>query len=180
LVSIVQNAMHRSASARLSAELGERIRVQYRLVDPVGRVRQLVLERLAVHLGKSSLRSTPERFVSTDQVADLKAIFASGMVLDFGTVGWGLVALPKAVPFTVERYEVAYLARLRLVRLGDSRMLWQVTCGAMRRKAQENWTMEQLTADQGALLKAKLTEMADECAVELLAQFIGQPSAASQ
>jgi hypothetical protein len=40
--------------------------------------------------------------------------------------------------------------------------------------------MEQLTGDQGALLKAKFTEVADECAVELLAQFIGQSSAISQ
>ena len=173
LGSLFQSAMHRATSARLSAELGERIRVRYRLGDPMGRVRQAVLERLAIQLGTPSLRSTPERFLSTDQVADLKATFVSGIVLDFGTVGWGLVALPKAMPFTAEHYEVAYLVRMRLVRLGDSRILWQATCGSVRRSVQENWTMEQLTADDGALLKAKLNQAADECAAELLAQFIG-------
>lgn len=157
-----------AAAAQADTEAGERVRVQIRLDDPAGRVRERFVDRTM-----ESLRSSPERFLSTDEVGELKATLRSGVVLDFRTLEWAVVAAPKFIPFTAEHYQVSYMVRARLVRLEDPKVVWQATCASQGRDAKAKWTMEELTANEGVLLKEKLAEAAEACADELTAKFQG-------
>ncbi|MDC4203786.1 MAG: hypothetical protein MPW17_19365 [Candidatus Manganitrophus sp.] len=73
-------------------------------------------------------------------------------------------------------YDVVYSVNASLVRLEDVRFLWSGDCtfhglNAPGRSA-KSW--DELTADNGALLKARLDAGRAICVRELLAQFLGK------
>ena len=109
----------------------------------------------------------PERFLSGDELADLQAMFLTGVVIDFWTSGWGVVGAPRTTPFAAERYQPTYLVRVRLVQLGPPRVLWQDTCRSVGRDMGATWTMEALLANAAEVLKARLAEAADGCGEDL-------------
>jgi hypothetical protein len=105
--------------------------------------------------------------MSGDELADLQATFLSGVIIDFWTSGWGVVGVPRTGPFAAERYQPAYVVRVRLVQLGQPRVLWQEVCRSVGRDTRAAWTMEELLTNRAELLRATLAEAADSCAAEL-------------
>jgi hypothetical protein len=89
-------------------------------------------------------------------------------------MGWGIVAAPKLLPGTTHQYQVFYSVRVRVLRLPDPGVVWQAGCTSVGRDPKGKWTLEQLTADDGTLLKSKLDEAADACAEELDARLTGR------
>lgn len=136
----------------------------YRLEDPVARVK----DRLAIKL-QTDFNLTNVRVVSdppkNDGVATLKQIFQTGIVLDVRTAKWGL-----------DNARVKYAARARLIRLSDAAILWKATCEFTADKAQPSPKMDELKANDGILLKAKILDAADGCADQLVAWVNGQAS----
>jgi hypothetical protein len=89
------------------------------------------------------------------------------VIIDFWTSGWGVVDVPRTTPFAPERYQPAYLVRVRVVQLGQPHVLWQDGCRSVGRDMGATWTMEELLANRAKLRGAKLAEAADSCAEEL-------------
>src|SRR5262249_53611800 len=81
--SVLSALVARARAPEISIQSGERIRVQYRLEDPWRRVRVAFLEDLSRRQGMGHLGAAPERFLSSDDLADLQATFVSGVVIDF-------------------------------------------------------------------------------------------------
>jgi len=165
--SVLSALLASARSPELSIQSGERIRVQYRLEDPLRRVRVTFLERLSRRPGVGHLRQAPERFLSTDDLIDLQGTFGSGVVIDFWTSGWGVVGVPRTTPVAAERYQPNYLVRVRVVQLSQPRVLWQGACRSVGRDKGAMWTMEELLGNSAEILKAMLAEAADTCADEL-------------
>ena len=95
--------------------------------------------------------------LAEDSIEALKKRLSGGVVLDFKTERSEL--LPAPLSFSLCR--VTYGVRSRFVRLTDTRVLWQGYC--QHDGADSRATMEELTANSGALLKSKLGEAAEVC-----------------
>lgn len=134
------------------------------LGDPVLRVRDHFLSGVEAELGLKNLQVVADPVVS-DDVDQLKSAFGSGLVLDFKTQLWGI---NRGVVFSSR---LNYQARARLIRLDESKLLWEGRClGSSLRLPR--WA--QLAADEGKVLKAKLVETGEACAQVLLDQFLGR------
>jgi hypothetical protein len=102
--------------------------------------------------------------VRDDDIESLKRDLNSGVVLDVRTVKWG-----------IDNNRARYSARVRLVRLEDSSVLWEATChDLVSGKAGATRTRAVLTANHGELLKSELGEAADACADQLAGWVIGK------
>jgi hypothetical protein len=152
-------------SLGLFKSAGEKMTHDYSLEDPVVAVKDRFLSSLDADLGiKASSVNEP---LGKDSLDELKTTFEKGMVFDFKTIQWMLFYFPT----DWSHYRIAYSARSRLIRLEDSKILWQGVCEFIGKDPKTSPTWEELTENNGALLKIKLKEAADACSKELLAQF---------
>lgn len=174
LLGLVAGPVAEAASAQRGLEVGEQVRVQLGLDDPVKRVHERLVAGLASTPRFRLLPTAPARFLSHDAPSELRATLGSGLVLDFRTISWGIVAATKFLPGTTHQYQAFYGVRVRVVRLPDSGVVWQAGCTSVGRNPKGKWTHEELTADDGRLLKSKLNEAADACADQLVAQLTGR------
>ncbi len=152
-------------SLGLFKSAGEKMTHDYSLEDPVVVVKDRFLSSLDSDFGiKTSSAHEP---LSKDSLDELKTTLGKGMVFDFKTIQWMLFYFPT----DWSHFRIAYSARSRLIRLEDSKILWQGVCEFIGQDPKTSPTWEQLTENNGALLKIKLSEAADACSKELLAQF---------
>lgn len=150
---------------------GEKLREAYSLQDPIIRVRDRFLSDLKpdLDLGTVGIVESP---LDTDAPRTLRERFGDAVLFDFKTVGWGLGYHRE----DSSRYGVMHNVRARLIRLQGTKVLWQaqVLCSSLQKEAAANPTLGELKADEGAMLKAKLDEAADQCARYLAAHFLGK------
>jgi hypothetical protein len=121
----------------------------------------------------------------------LKEAFGTGVVLEVQTRRWRL-------EHNVSRVRLVYSARARLLRLADSAVMWQATCAAYAAEVRasdvpnfaermkphptigqpraDELMIEELGANDGKLLKAKLLEAAGGCADRLARSAVGKVS----
>ena len=154
---------HRAVSS------GNRIVKDYSIDDPIVRVKERFLFTLEKEYNFENIRSIKEPY-SSAKLAELKMIFREGLVIDFKTTRIGL----NYYPSSWSHYHIDYQVRARLIRLEDSKILWQGVCRFVEKDPKTSPTMDELTADNGALLKTKLDEAADSCGKELVTQFLGK------
>ena len=143
---------------------GKQLIKDYSLEDPSPRVKEGFISAIESRLGFKSTRSIKET-LSTEDLGELKEKFGNMIVIDFLTSQW---VFSDRGAFSGE-YRLSYSARSRLVRLEDSKVLWQGVCQLFRSVP----SLEELKADNGALLKEKLNEAADICVSQLVAQLAG-------
>lgn len=133
---------------------------QLRLIleDPVLRVKERIVLAMDAALELKSVRLIQEPLVG-DDLDQLKAALGKGLAIDFKTIIWNL-----------DRKKIWYVARSRLIRLEDSKILWQGVCD-VKNHLPGSW--DELMATEAALLKKRLNEVAENCALTLLAQLRG-------
>ena len=140
------------------AQESKKLQADLRLSDPAPRVKGRLVAMLQRDVGLKNIRTVSD-VPKDDNIELLKETFQTGAVLDVRTVKWG-----------IDNNRAKYSARVRLVRLADSAVLWEATCDDfIADKAKPSPTMEALTANDGELLKTKLGEVADLCADQLWA-----------
>lgn len=154
----------------IDAARGSKMAKDYSLTDPILKVKDRFLSSLDGHAGFKNIRSIQEPHES-DDLEEVKRTFGTGVVIDFKTYAWGLSESASALMIFRERYYVTYWARTRMIRLADSKIIWQGFC---KIEGQDQKALGEFTANNGELLKVKLNEAADACAEQLLAQFFGQ------
>lgn len=160
------------AHLREFEENGKKMIRDYSLEDPVLKVRDKFISSVGADLGLQEAGAFTEP-LKDDSIEGLKRRFGKGMVFDFKTTRW----LLNYYPADLSHYRMTYGGRARLVSLEDSRVLWQGACRfSTTKEMRASPTMEDLVADDGALLKTKLLEASDRCASELLRQFLGEKS----
>lgn len=156
-------------SLGLYESAGDKMAKEYALEDPALRVQSRFLSSLEKDLGIKNIRIVQES-PSKDSIDDLKRTAGKGMVLDFKTTQWMLFYYPT----DWSHYRIAYSARGRLVRLEEPKIIWQGTCEFIGQDPKTSPTMDELVANNGALLKQKINEAADACAEQFWSHFLGR------
>lgn len=144
--------------------------IQLSLEDPVLRVKERVVLALDTALDLKSVRLVQVPLVG-DDMDELKAALGKGLVMDFKTNYW-LIGHSKSTVHGVVYNGIFYSARSRIVRLEDSKILWQGVCVPKAIPKFDSW--DELMAGNGTLLKVKVNELAESCVQELLAQLVGE------
>jgi hypothetical protein len=140
----------------MSVSAGKEIRAKYRLEDPASAVKTNFVQALQKESSAIKVRAV-DRPVAADDLAAVKNAYAGPWILDFKTIGWSS-AIEGDVEFTV---------RARLIRKGDSKIVWQGTCKYETKSGKSKL----LTGDSPALLKAKFQAGVGPCVNDLWSQF---------
>jgi len=139
----------------------------YALDDPAGRVKERVAAVLAERLALNNVRavSTP---VEDIDAKTLRGAFRDSVVLAVKTDQWSVSFVDLA-----SHYGIVYSATARLVRTGDGTVLSNASCRLDGRDF-EKVTMDELKADNGALLKMRLERTADLCVDRLIGDLLSR------
>jgi hypothetical protein len=127
------------------------------LEDPVVRVKDRLVGVLQTQFNAANVVAVADP-PKGDAIEKLVQTYRTGVVLDVRTMKWG-----------VDNARAKYSARARLIRLSDATILWNATCEFVADKAKPSPKMEELKANDGILLKAKILDAADGCADQLVA-----------
>ena len=128
------------------------------LEDPVLEVKERVVLAMDAALELKSVRLIQEPLVG-DDLDQLNAALGKGLAIDFKTIIWNL-----------DHKKLWYVARSRIIRLEDSKILWQGVCDVTNHLS-GSWA-EHMAAE-AALLKKRLNEVAESCAQNLEFQLVG-------
>lgn len=145
---------------------------QYQLIDPVIQIQNCVYEELPLKIPHAIIYQYDKPLISTD-LDDLTHQFNKGLVLEFKTTEWELTQLP----FSLRNVGLYYSAEARLIQLGEQpKVLGSTLCQI---KLKGRWTLQELQADDGTLLKEKLNLVAEQCASQFLKGFKAHSSPVS-
>jgi hypothetical protein len=175
LLGIIPAIVHGAVAAERGLQTGEQLRATYALEDPAVRVTAQLVERLRTRESLARRRFADPRVLTTDDPVELARTLGPRLALDVRTLGWSIVTAPKLLPFTTERYQVAYGVRARFLHLAGPTILWEGRCASTGREGDGKWTLEELTTNGAVRLKARLVEAADAC-VQTLAGGPGRPT----
>ena len=125
------------------------------LEDPAPRVKERLLGALEKEYQIPNLTRVAQpgaRFGAEPVYAAL-----SGVIVEVRTTHWG-----------IDNNRAKYAAGVRVLRLPDGETIWDATCDqVIAGKGKPSPTIEELRAENGALLKANLRDAADVCAEQL-------------
>ncbi|MFI5343075.1 MAG: hypothetical protein ACHQUC_02520 [Chlamydiales bacterium] len=141
----------------------------YALEDPALQVKKRFLSSLESDLSLTNIKPIAEPSKS-DELSELAKAFGKSTIIDFKTTRWFLTYFPTSW----SRYRISYTATARLIQLEDTKIMWQGNCEFIGQDPETSPTWEELTANSGTILKAKMIEAANACAGDLLNQFFGK------
>lgn len=154
----------------LAESRGRKMVGDYSLDNPLSRVMDRFMSALADQL---NLKIVSQGILASGDIDTTKGDFEkeNTMTLDFETLDWRLLFF--LTDWT--HYRVIYSVRSRLIRLTDSKVVWQGLCVVKNQDTKYHRpTMKELVENNAKLLKAKLDEAADICAEQLSEQFFGK------
>lgn len=141
--------------------------VEYALDDPATNIRDKVYDSLSFELNVRRAESEGPPLSDDHVEAVGRAVGREGWLLDVKTLHWGIAPDPKFWT----RYLVQVQARSRLIDLDRGRVVWQATCDGSESDAPKGSVLEELKADDAAVLKERLAAAAERCASELVAHL---------
>ncbi len=143
---------------------GKAMTQQYGLQDPAGQVKERLIDALGERLQPAKITSvtTPVDDVEKDA---LGKAFGDTMVLAVNTDEWMVHHLGG-----LGNYGVKYRATVRLLKPGGEEAVWSGSCRLDGKDFAEA-SLDELTADNGALLKTRLERTAELCAERLVHQI---------
>lgn len=166
LFGAVGGAIGAGATINKIESAGQEMVKNYSLQDPVLRVKEHIVDVLNTKYGLNNIHPIPEAIV--EENFDLfRKQYGDGLIIDLMTINWGI----GSFTFDSSHYRTPLFVRARLVDLRDSKVLWQGSCRVMEEKTDNSPNIDEITADNGALLKKMLIAAEDICAKEIIAQF---------
>ncbi len=153
---------------------GKKLVKEMQLVDPASTIKTALSQSLAEHYVMDDITVIPQ---IKDYENDPKAVSAMagnhGFVLDVRTFGWGTMYYPFKT-----QYKVNYIAQARLINARQGRLISAESCTINDKYSKQAPTYDQLMANNGALLKTKLNQAAQECIRQFNAKMVGGATAA--
>ncbi|MEX5212829.1 MAG: hypothetical protein NW703_01575 [Nitrospiraceae bacterium] len=142
---------------------------EYDLKDPVLRVKTTFSAAAGKKLGGPTLTPVPAPFMIGEGPDRLKLQFGRETILDFATTYWGVLPVPFE-PTDI----VAYRARARLIRFPEGKILWQGGCDLEGKETSSGSRGANVQTPKTSGLKEAFDRLADTCADQLVAQFLGK------
>jgi hypothetical protein len=145
----------------------------FAITDPAIAVKESLVLTMEKDAGFKKLAIMPQPLAreSPDTFEVVKAAYKSGVVLDVMTLNWGGMYFPT----DWTHYRLGYLAQARLVRLEDGKVLWSGWCNySSDQDGGPSPSMDELNANNGALIKKIYAEAGKRCSRQLADQFFNR------
>lgn len=169
LMGPIGGTLHESGSAQ---DLGGQIARESGLVDPTFEVKAQFITSVTTELGLTSIENIPKP-VSPEDFIMLRQKFRDGVVFAFGSTKVEL----RYYPLTPTRYSLIYKGEGVLWNFKGNDDLWRSSCHVVNEDVSPRPTLEELTANQGQLLKRMVSDATRECASQLVAHFLSSGKA---
>lgn len=149
------------------ASAGEKMQHDWRLEDPALEIEEAFLSRLRADGETGDVQRVSVDYPN-DDLKYLKKGFHQGSVFDFKTNSWGL----GYYPMDWNHYRMGYSLRARLIRFPEGKVLWQGVCKIEEKQPSGSRPkLDDLKANNGALIKKKLKGLVGDCVRQLSDQF---------
>jgi hypothetical protein len=175
LFGAIGGAIEGGMAAADAKEAGAKFISQSQLTDPITALEARFLKAWQPETGVKKLELP--QLTNDDEVGVLQTKYVTGYVLDFRTLSWMILPLPRSGfssdPMT---YRAVYGARSRLVRLADKTVVWQGTCEYDKDSSlTPTLNLAQIDGiDKGIVVRRALNTLAVHCADFLWRQFFGK------
>lgn len=153
----------------LESQVRDLLIKEYDLKDPILRVKTNFAAAAGKRLGGPTMTPVPAPFMIGEGPDRLKMQFGRETVFDFATTYWGVLPLPFE-PTDI----VAYRARARLIRFPEGQILWEGGCDLEGKDTSSGSKGANAQNPKGSGLKQAFDLLADTCADQLVAQFMGK------
>jgi len=158
------------------ATAGNKMVIDYSVEDPAIRIKDHVLSSLEADPGLK-IDHTVYNNPYDIKISKLNGKFGYGFAIGFRSE-IKLFPFPGTIygidPDYWSHYQLSFGAFSWLIDLDNSKIVWRAKCGVTWKDRKTSPSLEELEANNGALLKVKFNEAADACAEELLAKFLGK------
>lgn len=156
-------------------DLGAQIVGEPGLEDPTLELKTRFIAAVTTELGLTSIENIPQS-PSPEDYLMLRDKLRDGFLFLFHSTGVTFRAFPLC-PICPTRYLLLFRGKGELGSFKAGRTVWEASCGVVNDfasvNASHNPTLEELTANQGQLLKRMVSEATKECASQLIAHFLG-------
>lgn len=145
----------------------------FSIPDPAVAIKASLAQAMEQQAGFKKLALMPQPLPreAFDSFETVKTAYKNGVILDVMTVNWS--GMYFASDWT--HYRLGYLVQGRLVRLDDGKVLWSSFCNYNSdTDGGFNPSMNDLTANTGALLKKIYADAAKRCGEQLIRQFFNR------
>jgi hypothetical protein len=156
-------------------DLGAQIVGEPGLEDPTLELKTRFITAVTTELGLTSIENIPQS-PSPEDYLMLRHKFRDGFLFLFHSTVVTFRAFPLT-PLSPTRYHLGYGGKGELWSFKAGRTVWESSCGRFNDNASHDPTLEELTANQGQLLKQMVSEATKECASQLVAHFLGSGKA---
>ena len=170
LMGPIGGTLHESGSAH---DLGGQIVRESGLEDPTRELKSHFITSVTTELGLMSIENIPKPVSQEDYLILLRRKFRDGVVFAFGSTKVELLYYP----LTPTRYSLIYKGEGVLWNFKGNDDLWRSSCHVVNEDVSPRPTLEELTANQGQLLKRMVSDATRECASQLVAHFLGSGKA---
>ena len=147
--------------------------------DPALELKTRFIEAVTTELGLTSIENIPQSPSPEDDLM-LRHKFRDGFLFSFQSTMVTFFYYPQLTIFfhlIPSTYYLLYAGKGALWSFKAGRTVWEASCGLDTTNASHDPTLEELTANQGQLLKRMVSEATKECASQLIAHFLGSGKA---
>lgn len=157
-------------------DLGAQIVGEPGLEDPTLELKTRFIAAVTTELGLTSIENISQS-PSPEDYLMLRHKFRDGFLFSFQSA----MVTFLVSPLSFTRYHLMYGGKGELESFKAGSTVWEASCGVDKEvdkeDASHNPTLEELSANQGQLLKRMVSEATKECASQLIAHFLGSGKA---
>lgn len=170
----LQGPFGAARSSRDAYGLGAQVASRYALDDPSVELKTHFMGSVSSKLGLGTVESLPQALSSAPEDELItRNKFRDAVLFEFQMVKieFGYEALSPS------RYLLVYKGAGALYKYSETRYLWKSLCEGIYENPSQSPTFDELTANQGQVLKHMVSEATKACANELVAHFLSVETA---
>ena len=149
---------------------GQKLVKKFEIEDPNQMVKADFLRQIKAANVANFVNDTQPIAYDEREMDKMKARYGNGVVLKFSPAIWQI----WYYPFNWARYQMWFGSYAELVRLEDSKVLWNAGCRADQKDSETAPTLDELTADNSTVLKKWVKDSTEKCARQLVNDFMGK------
>ena len=149
---------------------GQKLVNKFHIDDPSQMVKEEFLRQIKAGNVANFVNDTQPITYKEREIEQMKAKYGNGVVLRFSPSIWQI----WYYPFNWARYQMWFGSYAELIRLDDSKVLWNAGCRADQKDDETAPTLDELTADNSTVLEKWVKDSSEKCARQLVNDFMGK------
>ena len=148
--------------------VGKKLVHKFKIKDPGLQVKEKFL--MQVNKGsKIAIFNNDKQSLTHEEstINEMKAKYKRGFLLKFHSYWWEIWYYPS----NFSRYQMWFQTKAELIRLNDSKVLWKGDCRADQADIETAPTLDELIADNSAVLQKWIDDSTSQCAKQLVKDF---------